>query len=175
VCRRYLSKASAPAPDILLCTVVPVATKRLHLPRPKMNYTPTVADPESFHWVGIQYKNSALQYATVLTTVLRYLGRRESGVVLGLPGTWLGPPLHADKEPVQLVLGNFTTLPSWSPSELHQTRPKLYYFFPRGKKYNCGFDLSLYKTVLILVIMYILKKYYDKSNNNGLLSLICIK
>jgi hypothetical protein len=44
-----------------------------------------VADPESFHWVGIQYRNSALQYATVLTTVLRYLGRRESGVVLGLP------------------------------------------------------------------------------------------
>jgi hypothetical protein len=27
-----------------------------------------VADPESFHWVGIQYRNSALQYDTVLTT-----------------------------------------------------------------------------------------------------------
>jgi hypothetical protein len=52
-----------------------------------------VADPESFHWVGIQYRNSALQYAIVLTTVLRYLGRRESGVVLSLPETWLGPPL----------------------------------------------------------------------------------
>jgi hypothetical protein len=46
-----------------------------------------VADPELFYWVGIQYRNSALQYATVLTTVLRYLGRRESGVVLGLPKT----------------------------------------------------------------------------------------
>jgi hypothetical protein len=56
-----------------------------------------VADPESFHWVGIQYRNSALQYATVLTTVLRYLGRRESGVVLGLPETWLGPPLTPNK------------------------------------------------------------------------------
>jgi hypothetical protein len=54
-----------------------------------------LADPESFHWVGIQYRNSAPQYATVLTTVLRYLGRRESGVVLGLPETWLGPPLSS--------------------------------------------------------------------------------
>jgi hypothetical protein len=52
-----------------------------------------VADPESFHWVGIQYRNSAPQYATVLTIMPRYLGRRESGVVLGLPKTWLGPPL----------------------------------------------------------------------------------
>jgi hypothetical protein len=56
--------------------------------------TEAVADPESFHWVGIQYRNSAPQYATVLTAVLRYLGRRESGVVLGLPETWLGPPLN---------------------------------------------------------------------------------
>jgi hypothetical protein len=53
----------------------------------------TVADPESFHWVGIQYRNSAPQYATVLATVLRYLGRQESEVVLGLPKTRLGPPL----------------------------------------------------------------------------------
>jgi hypothetical protein len=53
-----------------------------------------VADLESFHWVDIQYRNSAPQYATVLTTVLRYLGRRESRVVLGLPETWLGPPLE---------------------------------------------------------------------------------
>jgi hypothetical protein len=52
-----------------------------------------VADPESFHWVSIQYRNSASQYVTVLATVLRYLGRWESGVVLGLPKTWLGPPL----------------------------------------------------------------------------------
>jgi hypothetical protein len=52
-----------------------------------------VADPESFYWVGIQYRNSAPQYATVLTIVLRYLGHRESRVVLGLPETWLGPPL----------------------------------------------------------------------------------
>jgi hypothetical protein len=53
-----------------------------------------VADPESFHWVDIQYRNSAPQYATVLATVLRYLGRQESGVVLGLPKTRLGPPLY---------------------------------------------------------------------------------
>jgi hypothetical protein len=52
-----------------------------------------VADPESFLWVGTQYRNSAPQYATVLATVLRYLGHRESGVVLGLPKTLLGPPL----------------------------------------------------------------------------------
>jgi hypothetical protein len=54
----------------------------------------SVADPESFHWVGIQYRNSAPQYAIVLTTVLRYLGRRKSRVVLSLPRTQLGPPLH---------------------------------------------------------------------------------
>jgi hypothetical protein len=54
---------------------------------------PSVADPESFLWVGTQYRNSAPQYATVLATVLRYLGHRKSGVVLGLPKTWLGPPL----------------------------------------------------------------------------------
>jgi hypothetical protein len=52
-----------------------------------------VADPESFHWVGIQYRNSAPQYATVLATVLHYLGRRKSRVVLSLPRTQLGPPL----------------------------------------------------------------------------------
>jgi hypothetical protein len=57
-----------------------------------------VADPESFHWVGIQYRNSAPQYATVLATVLRYLGRRESGVVLGLPKTRLGPPLRTGEK-----------------------------------------------------------------------------
>jgi hypothetical protein len=52
-----------------------------------------VADPESFVWVGTQYRNSAPQYATVLATVLRYLGHRKSGVVLSLPKTRLGPPL----------------------------------------------------------------------------------
>jgi hypothetical protein len=64
-------------------------------PRRSLARTPIgpVADPESFHWVGIQYRNSASQYATVLATVLRYLGRQESGVVLGLPKTRLGPPL----------------------------------------------------------------------------------
>jgi hypothetical protein len=59
----------------------------------RLTATSSAADPESFHWVGIQYRNSAPQYATVLATVLRYLGRRESGVVLGLPKTRLGPPL----------------------------------------------------------------------------------
>jgi hypothetical protein len=54
---------------------------------------PAVADPESFLWVGTQYRNSAPQYATILATVLRYLGHRESGVVLGLLKTLLGPPL----------------------------------------------------------------------------------
>jgi hypothetical protein len=53
----------------------------------------TVADPESFLWVGTQYKNSAPQYATVLATVLSYLCHRESRVVLGLLKTLLGPPL----------------------------------------------------------------------------------
>jgi hypothetical protein len=52
-----------------------------------------VADPELFLWVGTQYRNSAPQYATVLATVLCYLGHRESRVVLGLPKTLLGPPL----------------------------------------------------------------------------------
>jgi hypothetical protein len=55
-----------------------------------------VADPESFLWVGTQYRNSAPQYATVLATMLRYLGHRESEVVLGLPKTLLGPPLDID-------------------------------------------------------------------------------
>jgi hypothetical protein len=49
--------------------------------------------PESFHWVGIQYRNNAPQYVTVLATVLRYLGRRKSRVVLSLPRTQLDPPL----------------------------------------------------------------------------------
>jgi hypothetical protein len=50
-----------------------------------------VADPESFLWVDTQYRNIALQFATVL----RYLSHRESRVVLGLPKTLLGPPLQA--------------------------------------------------------------------------------
>jgi hypothetical protein len=58
----------------------------------------SVADPESFHWVGIQYRNSAPQYAIVLVTVLRYLGRRKSRVVLSLPRTQLGPPLRGIEE-----------------------------------------------------------------------------
>jgi hypothetical protein len=58
-----------------------------------MPFCHPVADPESFVWVGTQYRNSAPQYATVLATVLRYIGHRKSGVVLGLFKTRLGPPL----------------------------------------------------------------------------------
>jgi hypothetical protein len=80
-----------------------------------------VADPGSFHWVDIQYSNSALQYATVLGTVLRYLGRRESGVVLGLPKTRLGPPLLEPLPPplpwVALFDGTFLSIPS---GEIHR-------------------------------------------------------
>jgi hypothetical protein len=63
-----------------------------------------VAVPESFFLVGTQYRNSALQYATVLATVLRYLGHRESRVVLGLPKTLLGPPLPAGHLKLALVV-----------------------------------------------------------------------
>jgi hypothetical protein len=93
-----------------------------------------VADPESFHWVGIQYRNSAPQYATVFATVLRYLGRRKSRVVLSLPRTQLGPPLVGATE----VGGvDFDTEALFS----CHANPKYFLFHPSDRIFKCMYEV----------------------------------